>query len=93
MFRFDSKNLLNPYSLEFIMLSSREDEINYLKELSCSVKDRAHLEALLRQLEKEKVHLYEDIKNNREPNFFVFNEYFSLLNRQREGISCVITKV
>lgn len=56
MLRFDSKNLLNPYSPEFIMLSSREDEINHLKEISFSVKDRAHLEGLLRQLEKEKVH-------------------------------------
>lgn len=93
MLRFDSKNLLNPYSPEFNMMNSGEDEINYLKEISCSVKDRAHLEGLLRQLEKEKVHLYEDIKNNREPNSIVFNEYFSLLNRQREGISCIITKV
>lgn len=93
MLRFDSKNLLNPYSPEFIMLSSKEDEINYLKEISCSAKDRAHLERLLRQLEKEKVHLYKDIKNNREPNFFVFNEYLILLNRQRESIYCIITEV
>lgn len=52
MLRFDSKNLLNPYSPEFNMMNSGADEINYLKEISCSVKDRAHLEGLLRQFEK-----------------------------------------